>query len=111
MSLITGGSAGWIWFWSIHVIGRLLAFFNGARKSQGDEVKNEFFGSNFTFRFNRRRFSDVRRQRKSISLHGFVVEFRFTWTTEKIEISFRRHQRIRRCLVFIRLRVQIDQFE
>jgi hypothetical protein len=26
---------GWIWWWSIHVIGRLIAVFNGARKSQG----------------------------------------------------------------------------
>jgi hypothetical protein len=34
-TLITAGSMGWIWWWSIHVIGRLIAVFNGARKSQG----------------------------------------------------------------------------
>ena len=34
-TLITAGSMGWIWWWSIHVIGRLLAVFNGARKPQG----------------------------------------------------------------------------
>ncbi|CAF3718733.1 unnamed protein product [Rotaria sp. Silwood1] len=33
-TLITAGSMGWIWWWSIHVIGRLIAVFNGARKSQ-----------------------------------------------------------------------------
>ncbi|CAF3133584.1 unnamed protein product [Rotaria sp. Silwood2] len=32
--LITSGSLGWIWWWSIHVIGRLVAVFNGSRKSQ-----------------------------------------------------------------------------
>ncbi len=34
-NLITAGSMGWIWWWSIHVIGRLIAVFNGARKPQG----------------------------------------------------------------------------
>jgi len=33
--LITAGSMGWIWCWSIHVIGRLINVFNGTRKPQG----------------------------------------------------------------------------
>ncbi|CAF1256928.1 unnamed protein product [Adineta steineri] len=33
-TLVTGGSMGWIWWWSIHVIGNLIAVFNGARKPQ-----------------------------------------------------------------------------
>lgn len=37
-TLITAGSMGWIWWWSIHVIGRLLAVFNGARKPGGSTV-------------------------------------------------------------------------
>jgi hypothetical protein len=40
-NLIAGGSMGWIWWWSIHVIGRLIAVFNGARKSQGS-IMNSF---------------------------------------------------------------------
>jgi hypothetical protein len=35
-TLITAGSLGWIWFWSMHVIGCLLAVFNGARTPQGE---------------------------------------------------------------------------
>ncbi|CAF4682608.1 unnamed protein product, partial [Rotaria sp. Silwood1] len=34
VTLITAGSMGWIWWWSIHVIGCLIAVFNGARESQ-----------------------------------------------------------------------------
>ncbi|UJR21713.1 hypothetical protein I4U23_024790 [Adineta vaga] len=33
-TLITAGSMGWIWCWSIHIIGSLIAVFNGARKAQ-----------------------------------------------------------------------------
>ncbi|CAF0817430.1 unnamed protein product [Adineta ricciae] len=33
-TLITAGSMGWIWWWSIHVIGSLIAVFNGARRPQ-----------------------------------------------------------------------------
>ncbi|CAF0923785.1 unnamed protein product [Didymodactylos carnosus] len=35
-SLVAAGSMGWVWFWSVHVIGQLIAVFNGARKSQAD---------------------------------------------------------------------------
>ena len=37
-NLVTAGSMGWIWWWSIHVIGRLIAVFNGARKSNGSFI-------------------------------------------------------------------------
>ncbi|CAF0811531.1 unnamed protein product [Adineta ricciae] len=33
-TLITTGSMGWVWWWSIHVIGSLIAVFNGARRPQ-----------------------------------------------------------------------------
>jgi hypothetical protein len=39
-NLITAGSMGWIWWWSIHVIGRLIAVFNGARKPQGSNINS-----------------------------------------------------------------------
>jgi hypothetical protein len=42
-NLITAGSMGWIWWWSIHVIGRLIAVFNGARKPQGGSIINFFY--------------------------------------------------------------------
>lgn len=53
VNLITAGSQGWIYCWSIHVIGRLLAVFNGAKKSQGSLFlifsMNKFFFLQKTF--------------------------------------------------------------
>jgi len=48
-TLITAGSMGWIWWWSIHVIGRLIAVFNGARKSQGSIRISIFKKNSFSF--------------------------------------------------------------
>ncbi|CAF3855728.1 unnamed protein product [Rotaria sp. Silwood1] len=41
VTLITAGSMGWIWWWSIHVIGCLIAVFNGARESQDQNKDSE----------------------------------------------------------------------
>jgi hypothetical protein len=40
---------GWIWWWSIHAIGRLIAVFNGARKPQGLFCNNFISNQQFSF--------------------------------------------------------------
>lgn len=40
-NMITGGHDGWIWFWSTHIIGGLIAFFNGSRRAHGSQKKEK----------------------------------------------------------------------